>query len=668
MATKGQRHKEVVRTGIKNNEMKSMKLYMLFAAIIVVSSCDSFDRSPDQNTTSQITVKDTSLIPPGVASDVVLEADMHPLSEKINTFLRNQEKSASFKPLQKKKDDYLRIIEGQVRAMLKYQNSDGRIIDPVDKVEKYYSTPCFAHSVAVLASSGYTADKELVENGMKALDIALMDMKEANAPGDHGDFFTWPALLAYEQFRLVANSDRVETWKSHIRAIQPDKLYRAFGKLEGNWGLVNTAGEFLRAKNGFTPIDYVDQMLEGQNLNFTELGMYNEHGNPLPYDLFPRHYLSGMLQMGYDGKQANALRNILWKGAWTSLFMQSPFGELPTGYRSSHHIWNEAEQCVIFEIYASAYAKLDREKEAGAFKRAAMLSLKSIEQWIREDGSGYIVKNRYPVESRHGYETYSVHTCYNMLATSMLAQAWQYADDEIEELPCPADIGGFVIPVIKPFHKVFANANGTYLEYETQGDKKYNPTGLIRAHVKDANPQLGPSNGLAPYFSGEGINIATGPSWQSSDGSWISLAGLDPGEPKVKVLEENTDAVRFSITYDLNNINGMPDQVTITETFLIADGAITVTSEFKGMKGKKRINWPMLVFDGKENVEVGLKDSEVSLELRGKGVHFSILEPENVKLERSGRPIKYVNGMAEVVFAEFLGDKVIYSLKSKKGV
>ena len=33
---------------------------------------------------------------------------------------------------------------------------------------------------------------------------------------------------------------------------------------------------------------------------------------------------------------------------------------------------------------------------SGAFKRAAHLSLQSVKDWIRPDGSGYIVKNRYP--------------------------------------------------------------------------------------------------------------------------------------------------------------------------------------------------------------------------------------------------------------------------------
>lgn len=126
---------------------------------------------------------------------------------------------------------------------------------------------------------------------------------------------------------------------------------------------------------------------------------YKEIQNPKHKTEKHKEIYAGVQDLSSGGNYATA---------WMSLFMQSPFGELPTGFRSSHHIWNEAEQCVIFEIYASEYAKLGYTKEAGAFKRAAMLSLGSISQWIREDGSGYIVKNRYPKEARHGYEKYSV--------------------------------------------------------------------------------------------------------------------------------------------------------------------------------------------------------------------------------------------------------------------
>lgn len=150
--------------------------------------------------------------------------------------------------------------------------------------------------------------------------------------------------------------------------------------------------------------------------HFTNIGMYSEDGNPLSYDLFSRHYMASMLQMGYRSSLFSTYRQHLWRGAWTSIFLQSPNGELPTGYRSAQHIWGEAQEAMSFEIYASQYAKAGMMAEAGAFKRAANLALSSVKNWIRPDGSGYIVKNRYPIDQRHGHEVYSIHTC--MLNTS----------------------------------------------------------------------------------------------------------------------------------------------------------------------------------------------------------------------------------------------------------
>lgn len=642
--------------------MKKNKLYLFFVLIVIsIYSCKNNGAS--KNNFEITAKKDTSLIQ-SIATNTPLPPNTHPLSETINTFLENQNDSKDFKPTGLKRNDYLKIVEAQVRAMVQYQNESGRIIDPVDKVEKYYTTPCFAHSVAILAASGYLKDEKLIESGMKALDVALIDMTKAKVPGNHGDFYTWPAMLAYEQFLSVAKKERIEKWNSDINAIQPNKLYMAFGKLEGNWGLVNTAGEFLRAKNGFTNLEYVESMLKGQNLNFTELGMYNEGGNPLPYDLFPRHFLSGMLQMGYKGKSAITFRDILWKGAWTSLFMQSPFGEMPTGYRSSQHIWNEAEQCVVFEIYANAYAKLEKENEAGAFKRAAMLSLGSIKQWIREDGSGYIVKNKYPIESRHGYEVYSVHTCYNLLATSMLAQAWQFSNEAIKELPSPADKGGFVVPMIVPFHKIFANVKGTYLEYDTKGDQKYNPTGILRVHIKGGNPVLGPSDGTASFMNEneKSSSLGLGPLWQNADGTWTSLAEQKIEPSSFEILEERTNSVKFRVTYLLNDQKNALTQKAIIETISISDGKIIVTNEFKGFERNKRISWPMLVFNGKENTNVKLAKDHVELMLDGKGMRFSILNSDPFELKRSTTKLKHRNGIAEAVFAEFEGNSITYSL------
>ncbi len=581
-------------------------------------------------------------------------------TQKIDTFLVRQPDVVHAPNSGLSKKAYLQIIEGQVRVFQQYQDKSGRIIDPVEKIEKYYSTPCYAHSVAALAAAGYTHDPWLLESGMLAMDVVTEDMAKNQSEGSHGDFYTWPVLLALHLYKGLAEKERLEIWSRRIEMMEPSKFYRAYLSHENNWNIVNLAGEFLRYRENYVSLAYTDTCLKYQLSHFTENGMYNEHGSPLPYDLFARHYLSGMLAQGYRGAFFEPCRVQAWKGAWMSLFLQSPFGELPTGFRSSHHIWNEAEQCMVFEIYASGYARAGRMEMAGAFKRGAMLSLSNIAEWIRTDGSGYIVKNRYPIEARHGYETYSVHTCYNLLATSMLAQAWQFSDDAVAERPAPADIGGFVAAIHDPFHKIIATADGSYVEYDTRGDQIYNPTGILRIHIRGSHPQLGPSDGCASKFSGKGVSVATGPAWQNDDGTWTSLAALRPGDPSIDIIEETPKAARFKVTYRLKDDLGKP--FVVMETISAERGKITVEDEIKGDVDRMRVIWPMLVFNGRGYSRILIERNAAILELEGKNIKFQLAEPKNIYPVKSGSHYQHRNGIVEPLMVEFQGNKAIYSI------
>ncbi|MDB6058063.1 MAG: hypothetical protein JWO95_1907 [Verrucomicrobiales bacterium] len=230
-----------------------------------------------------------------------------------------------------------------------------------------------------------------------------------------------------------------------------------------NWNVVALSGEFLRHQDGFTDMTFVENYLQAQLPNFTATGQYRDPNVPMAYDHFPRHFLAAILERGYQGEHAQVLSELLDRAAWTSLLIQSPCGELPTAGRSAQHQWNEAEQCVTYEIWANRKQREGDNVAAHAFKRAAHLSLQSIKRWVRPSGELWIVKNRFDPAVRHGFQSYSSHSQYNLLAASMMATAWNFADDSIVEGACPADVGGFAIE-LPEFHKVFANAGGTYLE------------------------------------------------------------------------------------------------------------------------------------------------------------------------------------------------------------
>jgi hypothetical protein len=535
-----------------------------------------------------------------VIAATLLSTAEHPLQPQLDRFVAGQKSAAGFHPTGLKRAAYLTLVDGQVRALREFQTPDGDLPDPVDG-RSQFGPPCYAHSVATLAASGCNTDPQLLESGMRAMDFSVDCLAKGNAAfrDHHPDFFTYPAMLAYEQFEHVAPKERLAAWRKQLAAINPATTYMAYNKGDNNWTLVHAAGEFLRSLHGLTDCAYVGRALALQRPHMTSPGLYLEHGAPFAYDAFSRYFLTGMLQRDYLD---DFYRDACWKGAWTSLLIQSPFGELPTGYRSAQHLWNEAELAKVYEIYAARYAQAGRLAEAGAFKRGARLALASMQQWLRPDGSGYIVKNRYPIEARHGYEAYSVHMNYNLLTCSMLCAAWQSADESIEEKPAPADVGGFVVH-LPDFNMIIANAGGNYVQYMTRGNGTYNPSGLVRVHLRGGHPQLGYSDGI--------------------------LHAAPTATNRVEVLEETPAQIRFRCG----------EMVTLNA------GGVTIATTAP-------IRFPMLVFDGREETRVTRDGHTLRLELAGHALQVDVTNPATAIWQRAGQRLKHRNGLVEEAFAE----------------
>jgi len=104
-----------------------------------------------------------------------------------------------------------------------------------------------------------------------------------------------------------------------------------------------------------------------------------------------------LLREGYNGTFAPFLRELTRRAALSHLVMQSPFGEIPTGGRSSQHQWNEAVSALAWEIAASEAKERGDDAQACVFKRAAHLAAESVARWQRVDGpfkgSLSIIKN-----------------------------------------------------------------------------------------------------------------------------------------------------------------------------------------------------------------------------------------------------------------------------------
>jgi hypothetical protein len=363
-----------------------------------------------------------------------------------------------------------------------------------------------------------------------------------------------------------------------------------------------------------------------------------------------------MIANGYKGRHADQLAEMLRRASLTSMFMQSPNGELPVGGRSAQHEWNEAEQCVTYETYAAqALASGDKEL-AAAFKRAAHLSLASMFRWVRPSGEMWIVKNRFDPAAFFGYEGYSAHSQYNLLPMGMLAIAWEHAEstESLRELPAPADVGGFVLQIPK-LHKVFANAGGMYVELDTNADPHYNSTGLVRIQQSGFNTTIGPNDSLTSgviYNVGKSAktDAAVGPAWKDLHGDWKPLASFTNGAlSRVDILgvTASPSLVRFQALYQ----GYLAGPALVSETYTLTPRALDLTMELPGYDGPVRTLWPVLADNGTAKTNIQVKNGTVSASLDGDTQTFTPIGAASVSV--GDTLYGNHNGLNRVAVAEY---------------
>ena len=133
----------------------------------------------------------------------------------------------------------------------------------------------------------------------------------------------------------------MDVWKK--RMSRP--LDGALRGLPNNWQAYAMRGEWLRAKAGLVDHDvaltYVEtSWKQGQanRLGNDPWGLYHDGSSDpdaLAVDPVGRDNLTGMLLAGYDGPSAARMKELLLKGARSSLFLQDPAGQAPGGGRNS---------------------------------------------------------------------------------------------------------------------------------------------------------------------------------------------------------------------------------------------------------------------------------------------------------------------------------------------
>lgn len=549
------------------------------------------------------------------------------------------------------RSDYLRIITGEIDFWKTKQNASGAIIDPYAGSEVQYSTPAFAHAAATLVV--YAGRTNLLEPAALAMDWASAALKAGTAANGHDDFYPGMLAHAYTLLRPLVSTNRAATWASNFN-FDPYAVYNyAAGSF--NWNVVASSGEAVLQRLGLrSPTNnFVIESWAGQGQYFNSAyGLYLE--GPMAYDHFPRLWMEDALAQGYTNAYSANVARAMDRAAVTSLFMQSPWGELPAGGRSAHHQWNEAEQCVTYEIYAGKAKAAGNLLMAAAYKRGAHLALSSMFRWVRATGEMQVLKNWVDPSSRHAYETYSYHSQYNLLPMAMLSMAYEYAaaSEDVGEGPSPADTGGYVFQEPN-LHKVFANAGGTYVELDTSGDHHYDATGLVRVHRKGVPPQIGPSDSLLSASSYTSANPSTtttgvGVSWKDSGGTWRTLGSMTPASVTVTPLAQQPSRVTFDVTYS----GGLTNATSVTEHYTVMPDRVELTTEVAGYSGPLRYVWPVLATDGRTQSTIGVTGNTVAV-TQGGSVAQTFTAPGADAVRVEGTNYSNHNGWARLGVAEF---------------
>jgi hypothetical protein len=349
--------------------------------------------------------------------------------------------------------------------------------------------------------------------------------------------------------------------------------------------------------------------------------------------------------------------------------VQSPDGQIPVGGRSAQHIWNEPESAAIWERYATAYAKVGKDQEAGMFKRAAHLALREANRWIDDQGSPQIAKNWYPPQDRHGYMAYSYYATYGLLTASMLSSAWEAAEDGIAERAAPADLGGVLVQVPE-LKSVIAHAGGAYVNYLMAGDQHYDPTGLVRVHLKGSHPQLGPSCGIietgAPadrHGKDSSTPWAIGPVWTAPDGTAIRLAAFTKPGMRIEKAQVSSDRASFVAVGELSGPGGTH---RVEESITLAGNAVQVDERWTGSTaGTLAVSYPALATDGKVQTVITVEGRRAELRRPDAGgIAVEIAAPQDATIARTGRQIVAPNGMIDPLMLRGGGDRIQFTIST----
>jgi hypothetical protein len=520
------------------------------------------------------------------------------------------------------REAYLDKIEGIVRYIAKFQDSSGAIIDPHAKEEIQYSTPYFANALGTLLSAGRARD--LLDKGIAAMNRVTSDIdRGASAmPQNHGNFYLAPAGSALALYEPHVSASLMDTWRKRMSKPVDQVIYT---RITTNWKTYAMKGEWFRAKAGVVSASGARSWVEkhwNESQRAKTTGLYNMYHDgtsdpdTFPYEAAARGNLLNMLAAGYDGASRGEIEGFLKRASRASLLTMDPTGQASASGRSGNHTWNDIVYGNAFETMAEMVHAEGQTYLAGQYRRAASLTLNSIDRWRREDKSYSVTKNHFKISDRVHHANYSHVTNYNGYLQYHMSENYLRRKSNIPEQPAPVEIGGYTITTDNKFGVSFANAGGMQMQINYRGatskshDVYWTPLGVVRFSRVGWDSRLGPSDGIRESGSGQGVSFA--PTFEEG-GNWVRLASV-PGRYEGTFSTQFTHPmlVRCAIDYKPKGGNSGP---SFRQEFIITpDGVLSTTTSTGGQFG---VTWPILTFDGRTQLKTNYTSNIASVSFPG---------------------------------------------------
>jgi hypothetical protein len=382
-----------------------------------------------------------------------------------------------FHPTGLTRNDYLTRVEGVVRAMVKFQDATGALIDPVRKVEWQYGTPFFAFATAVLIDAGRAAD--MLPAAALAMSSSCSQWMSRSIPQNHGEFFVYPLAATYMILAPKVDAATASLWKSDLTV---DLGPRLAGNTN-NWRTYAMKGEWFRIKAGLAPDEaaskaWIESTWTGEQLARVSQDLFLYHDlstdpDTWAYEAVAKLNIASILAEGYDGASAaTTMAEFVRKGAETTVKLLDPTGQGAANGRSGDHSWNDAVAGNLYERLAEIWHAAGDDDRAGRYRHAAMLTLESTARWLRPDGAYSVTKNQFDFPDMVRWATYSGATNYNGNMELHQAESYLVHVSDIPEKPAWSEIGGYAFQTDDGIAGAVANAGGMHMQVALRGDRK----------------------------------------------------------------------------------------------------------------------------------------------------------------------------------------------------